>query len=79
MHVGAVSNCAVISTHWLIEHGEGGNDVLPPGWFQYQLEDATQYQDDSLHIVSIHRPSPGVRLGELKSATMNEALTTEHR
>ncbi|KAJ8580795.1 WD40 repeat-like protein [Rhizopogon salebrosus TDB-379] len=43
----------------------GGNEALPPGWFQYQLTDGTaRHQDNNLHISSIYRPLPGVRLDQ---------------
>ncbi|KAJ8593361.1 hypothetical protein M405DRAFT_605538 [Rhizopogon salebrosus TDB-379] len=45
----------------------GGNDALPPGWFQWQLTNGTaMYQDDNLHMASFYRPLPGVKLGELR-------------
>ncbi|KAJ8593360.1 WD40 repeat-like protein [Rhizopogon salebrosus TDB-379] len=41
----------------------GGNEALPPGWFQFQLEDGTLvYQDYNLHMSSWYRPLPGIRL-----------------
>ncbi|KAJ8593368.1 hypothetical protein M405DRAFT_930890 [Rhizopogon salebrosus TDB-379] len=65
MHFGVVSNYPVIHTHRLIQREEGGSEALPPGWFQYQLGDGTaRHQDNNLHISSIYRPLPGVRLGE---------------
>jgi hypothetical protein len=67
MHFGVVSDYPVIHTHRLIQREEEGNEALPPGWFQWQQMDGTaMYQDKNLHIASISRPLPGVRLGELR-------------
>jgi len=42
---------------------EGGNEALPPQWFQYKmLNDRIGYQDDTLVVASWNRPLPGVRL-----------------
>ncbi|KAG2742426.1 WD40 repeat-like protein [Suillus brevipes Sb2] len=43
---------------------EGGNDALPPQWYQYKVSDEIQYQDNTLIMVSYDRPLPGVRLDE---------------
>ncbi|KAG2752844.1 WD40 repeat-like protein [Suillus brevipes Sb2] len=43
---------------------EGGNEALPPRWFQYKVSDEIHYQDDTLTMVSWDRPLPGVRLDE---------------
>ncbi|KAJ8591141.1 WD40 repeat-like protein [Rhizopogon salebrosus TDB-379] len=41
----------------------GGNEALPPGWFQFQMTNGTAvYHNNNLHISSIYRPLPGVRL-----------------
>ncbi|KAJ8593339.1 WD40 repeat-like protein [Rhizopogon salebrosus TDB-379] len=41
----------------------GGNEVLPPGWFQFQLTNGPAvYHNNNLHMSSIYRPLPGVRL-----------------
>ncbi|KAG2747533.1 hypothetical protein P692DRAFT_20736405 [Suillus brevipes Sb2] len=43
----------------------GGNEALPPQWYQYQmLDDKIAYQDITLAMPSRSRPLPGVRLGE---------------
>jgi hypothetical protein len=42
----------------------GGNEALPPRWHQYNVLDRNRYQDDTLAMVSLNRPLPGVRLGE---------------
>ncbi|KAG2342740.1 hypothetical protein BDR05DRAFT_1000716, partial [Suillus weaverae] len=42
---------------------EGGNEALPPKWQRYKTPGGeTQYQDDTLTMVSWNRPLPGVRL-----------------
>jgi hypothetical protein len=65
MHFGVVSNYHVIHTHRLIQREEGGNEALPPEWFQFQMTDGTaMYLDGNLHIAAFYRPLPGVRLGE---------------
>ncbi|KIK32416.1 hypothetical protein CY34DRAFT_156107 [Suillus luteus UH-Slu-Lm8-n1] len=45
---------------------EGGNEALPPRWYQFEGSDgSTQYyQDDTLVMVSFNRPLPGVRLDD---------------
>jgi hypothetical protein len=39
----------------------------------------TLYQDNSLIMVSLHRPLPGVRLGELRKCRQEQGTTAEHR
>ncbi|KAG2060045.1 WD40 repeat-like protein [Suillus hirtellus] len=43
---------------------EGWNEVLPPIWQQFKRSSngKTVYQDDTLKMVSLNRPLPGVRL-----------------
>ncbi|KAG2065991.1 WD40 repeat-like protein [Suillus decipiens] len=42
---------------------EGGDETLPPQWWQYAtLDDRIKYQDNALVMVSLNRPLPGVRL-----------------
>ncbi|KIK42932.1 hypothetical protein CY34DRAFT_804338 [Suillus luteus UH-Slu-Lm8-n1] len=43
---------------------EGGNDALPPLWYQYKVSDVIYYQDDTFTMASRGRPIPGVRLDE---------------
>ncbi|KAJ8584199.1 WD40 repeat-like protein [Rhizopogon salebrosus TDB-379] len=55
----------------------GGNDALPPRWWQFKVEDGgTQYQDDSLVMVSWNRPLPGVRLGRSYFVNHNTGTTS---
>jgi hypothetical protein len=51
-------------THQLTQSEAGGNDALPPLWYQYKVSDVIYYQDDTFTMASRGRPIPGVRLGE---------------
>jgi hypothetical protein len=50
--------------HQLTQLETGGNEALPPCWHQFKVSDRTYYQDDTLIMVSLNRPLPGVQLGE---------------
>ena len=65
MRFGKVSNCVVISAECL-NKTLGCNEALPPLWQQYEVGSDVLYQDDNLMMVSLNRPLPGVRLGELR-------------
>ncbi|KAJ8587615.1 WD40 repeat-like protein [Rhizopogon salebrosus TDB-379] len=41
---------------------EGGNEALPPRWWQFEAGGGTHYQEDNLVMSSFNRPLPGVRL-----------------
>ncbi|KAJ8590157.1 WD40 repeat-like protein [Rhizopogon salebrosus TDB-379] len=41
---------------------EGGNEALPPRWWQFEVGGGAHYQDDNLVMSSFNRPLPGVRL-----------------
>ncbi|KAJ8585713.1 hypothetical protein M405DRAFT_935855, partial [Rhizopogon salebrosus TDB-379] len=43
---------------------EGGNEALPPRWWQFEAEGSMHYQDDNLVMSSFSQPLPGVRLDE---------------
>jgi hypothetical protein len=65
MRFGKVSNRVVISAGCL-NKTPGGNEALPPQWQLCELGGNVYYQDDNLVLVSLKRPLPGVRLGELR-------------
>ncbi|KIK38930.1 hypothetical protein CY34DRAFT_14732 [Suillus luteus UH-Slu-Lm8-n1] len=57
---------------------EGGNEALPPQWYQYQmLDDEIAYQDITLAMPSRNRPLPGVRLGKRKYVPNSEELMSK--
>ncbi|KAG2067070.1 hypothetical protein BDR04DRAFT_1120707 [Suillus decipiens] len=52
----------------------GGNETLPPRWWQYQMLDGEiQYQDDTLVMNSRNRPLPGWGLLVVQSADESNA------
>ncbi|KAJ8582526.1 WD40 repeat-like protein [Rhizopogon salebrosus TDB-379] len=56
---------------------EGGNEALPPQWWQYKVGDGeTQFQDDNLVMSSWNRPLPGVRLGRSYFVNHNTRTTS---
>ncbi|KAG2339004.1 hypothetical protein BDR05DRAFT_1003686 [Suillus weaverae] len=55
---------------------EGGNEALPPHWFQFKtLDDRIVYCDDILAMVSWHRPLPGI----FPDSSFPDANGTSHR